>query len=116
MPGTRCDATVTATTNAPIQGLAMPDDDEIMTGEQRKELFKEWTEDYALRREENNNRRLPPPAGGDLAARPSAEILPFPAAGPPRPWPSEIAKTHRPPSSEPPAKGKGNEPDTGHSL
>jgi hypothetical protein len=91
----------------------MPDE-EPMTREEQKQLFEEWKQDYALRREENANRRLPPAAKTPEARR-TAEILPFPSPVPPHPWPSEIAKTTR--QTEPaqrPATDKSK--DNGHSM
>jgi hypothetical protein len=67
----------------------MPDE-KFPTKAELHALFKEWEQDYALRRRE------------DAHSRPT------------HPWPSEIAKTKRQPQPEPPGKGKGN--DTGHSM
>ena len=61
----------------------MPNE-EFMTREEYEELFKEWEEDYALRQKEAAHSRLAQPASG---AAPEAR----PTAGPPHPWPSEIA-------------------------
>ncbi len=93
----------------------MPDD-EFMTSEETKELFKEWETDYALRREEDANRRLAPPGNASPTEKqPLADILPFPSAGPPRPWPSDVARSAR--SSEPDQqpKDQGTSHDTGQS-
>ncbi len=94
----------------------MPDD-EFMTREETKALFQEWETDYALRREEDANRRLAPPVSASHAQkRPSADILPFPSAGPPRPWPSDVARSarHSEPDQQP--KDQGTSHDTGQSL
>lgn len=94
----------------------MPDDDEFKTEAERKALFEEWATDYALRREENNQRRLEPNVGIQ-PPRPSAEILPFPAARPRETWPSEAVKAGRPkPSEQQQNRQPASDKDGGHSL
>lgn len=87
----------------------MPDE-EFMTREEYLKLFAQWREDYALRREEDARPRLPYPANDN--ARPTGKA--GPAAVPPHPWPSEIAKAHPRPEPGQPATEKGN--DTDYSL
>jgi hypothetical protein len=71
-----------------------------------RELFKEWEEDYGLRREEDANHRLAQPVSG--TAQESR-----PPAGLPHPWPSEIAKANRQKQAGP-EEGKSNGKPNGH--
>ena len=68
----------------------MPDR-EFMSKEELTALFKEWEQDYALRRRE------------DAHSRPT------------HPWPSEIAKANKQPHAKQPAKAKRNDRDSGQS-
>ena len=69
----------------------MPDR-EFMSKEELAALFKEWEQDYALRRRE------------DAHSRPT------------HPWPSEIAKARKPARADQPAKAKNNGQGDGHSM
>jgi hypothetical protein len=86
----------------------MPDE-EFMSREEYQELFREWDEDYALRREEGAHPRLARPASGATPeARPTAE--------PPHPWPSEIASETRQALPDQRPREKSNGHDTGYSM
>jgi hypothetical protein len=89
--------------------MTMPHEELMARGEQRA-LFREWEEDYALRKEEDANRRLALPDSATAREAP-------PAAGPPHPWPSEIAgATRQPQPDRQRARENDNGRDTGHSM
>ncbi len=69
----------------------MPDR-EFKSKEELAALFKEWEQDYTLRRRE------------DAHSRPT------------QPWPSEIAKAGKLPHAQKPDKAKRNHRDDGHSM
>lgn len=75
-----------------------------MTGVEQKKLFREWTKDYAARREEDRREREG-----------------VSSAGPRESWPSEIAKANRQkPAGKDQEKCSGNDKanshDAGHSM
>ncbi len=71
-----------------------------MTRGELKKLFKEWTEDYAARREEDRRERE-----GVSSTAPREN------------WPSVIAQANRDkPAGREQGRDYGNEPDTGSSM
>ena len=78
------------------------------TPEEWRKLNAEWTHDYGLRRMEERGVKYE-----DQAARPldHAADRGHPAAGPPHPWPSEIAKANR---QKQPGQDQGKNHSSGH--
>jgi hypothetical protein len=93
--------------------MTMPDE-ESMTPQERRELFKEWEEDYHAARVRDVGAADAATQGQRVV---EGAVMP-PASGPPHPWPSDIASESRGKLSEPQSKdgGKDGGKDAGHSM